>query len=93
MKSNDWGETQDIGDDKWEDFSTPAPINKPEILSPPPPPPTTSTFKSTTTKTTTNTAAWAQDKSSQSKNDWDSDAFFEDVLASSNKPKLKTTRR
>ena len=90
MKSNDWGETQELGDDKWEDFSTATPVTKheaPSIVT------TTSTIKSTTTKTTTNTAAWAQDKPSQSKNDWDSDAFFEDVLTSSNKPKLKTTRR
>ncbi|CAF1072156.1 unnamed protein product [Adineta ricciae] len=92
MKSNDWGETQEIGDDKWEDFSTPAPVNKPEIPSTATTT-TTSTFKSTTTKTTTNTTAWTQDKPSQSKNDWDSDAFFEDVLTSSSKPKLKTTRR
>jgi hypothetical protein len=81
MKSNDWGDTQDIVEDKRENFSSP---------SPPPPQPTTTT---TMTKKPSNaTTSWTQDKPSQAKNDWDSDAFFNDVLSSSTKPKLKTTR-
>ncbi len=88
MKSNDWGDSQDITEDKWEDFSS----------SPPPPPPPPSSQPTTTTTTTTKTssnvtASWTQEKPSQSKNDWDTDAFFNDVLTTSTKPKLKTTRR
>jgi len=49
--------------------------------------------KSTSVSSTT---SWVQEKptpKSQTKNDWDSDAFFDDVLTSATKPKLKTTRR
>ena len=81
MKSNDWGESQEIGADKWEDFSSSA------SSPPPPPPPTTSASKPT------GVVSWTQDKPSPAKNDWDTDAFFNDVLTTSTKPKLKTTRR
>lgn len=88
MKSNDWGDTQQLDEEHWDDFSTPAPAS----VVP------KGTAKTTTTTTTNaNTASsWVQDKpspSSQPKNDWDSDAFFNDVLSTSNKPKLKTSRR
>ncbi|CAF1059745.1 unnamed protein product [Adineta steineri] len=83
MKSNDWGDTQEINDD----FSKPsAPAPSSSSLS----------FQSTTVKSSSaiNAASWSQDKpASQTKNDWDTDAFFNDVLTSSTKPKLKTTRR
>jgi hypothetical protein len=74
MQSNDWGDTQDIADDKWEDFSS-APTESAAVLS------------------TEN--SWIKDKSSSSQvnNDWDTDAFFNDVLSTASKPKLKTTRR
>jgi hypothetical protein len=77
MKSNDWGETQEIADDKWEDFSSPSASSQPVIK-------------------TSNTTPWVQDKpstTSQTKNDWDTDAFFNEVLTSTTKPKLKTSRR
>jgi len=85
MKSNDWGDTQEIGEDKWEDFSSPTSSFQPAVVT-------------TTTKTSSgsNSTTWVQDKpspSSQTKNDWDSDAFFNDVLTTTTKPKLKTTRR
>ncbi|CAF1494022.1 unnamed protein product [Adineta steineri] len=81
MKSNDWGDTQDINDD----FSKPSA----------PAPSSSLSFQSTTVKSSSaiNAASWSQDKpASQTKNDWDTDAFFNDVLTSSTKPKLKTTR-
>ena len=80
MGTNDWGETQESNEDKWEDFSSNS--------SPPP-----STTAPKNTVTSSSASAWVQDKPNQSKNDWDSDAFFNDVLTTSNKPKLKTTRR
>lgn len=80
MKSNDWGDNLEIADDKWEDFSTSS---------------STQQAKPTTT-TASNPSSWAQDKPSpagQVKNDWDTDAFFNDVLTTTTKPKLKTSRR
>ena len=81
MKSNDWGDALEIEDDKWEDFSAP------------------SSSQSATTTTMTKSSSgsnanlWIQDKTTPSNNDWDSDAFFNDVLANAAKPKLKTSRR
>lgn len=77
MGTNDWGDTQEINEDKWEDFSTPS----------------TAPTSAKSTEKSSNAAAWVQEKPAQTKNDWDSDAFFNDVLTTSNKPKLKTTRR
>jgi hypothetical protein len=86
IKSNDWGETQAIDDDKWDDFSA----------SQPPPPPSQKTTTTAKTSIGSSSASWTQEKpasTTQAKNDWDSDAFFNDVLTTSTKPKLKTTRR
>jgi hypothetical protein len=82
MKSNDWGDTQDIGIEKWDNLSSPSPIQPKQTIK--------------STNIVSNTSSWVQDKPSpktQTKNDWDSDAFFDDVLTSTTKPKLKTTRR
>lgn len=81
-------------DDKWDDFSSNT-VTQPK-----------QTIKSTTVSNTTtwvqeksspvNTTSWTQEKpstSNQTKNDWDSDAFFNDVLTTTTKPKLKTSRR
>lgn len=81
MGTNDWGDTQEIIEDKWDDFSSAT---------------SSTTVPQTSTKTTMksfDSTAWVQEKAAPSKNDWDTDAFFNDVLTTSNKPKLKTTRR
>jgi hypothetical protein len=80
MKSNDWGDTQEIEDDKWEDFSNPS---SSQLAAP------------SKSSSGSNASSWVQDKPapSQTKNDWDTDAFFNDVLSTSTKPKQKTTRR
>jgi hypothetical protein len=87
MKSNDWGDTQDIVEEKWDDFSAPS-------LTAAQPKSSTVTAKVTTATKTTPTASWTQEKpaSTPTKNDWDTDAFFNDVMSTSSKPKLKTTR-
>lgn len=82
--SNDWGDSQDIDeDDKWDDFNTPAQMLEPSKAS------------STATKTSSgfNASAWTQDKPAAKANDWDTDAFFDDVISSTSKPKLKANRR
>ncbi len=86
IKTNDWGDTQEISNDKWENFSASSPS------------PSSSQPKQTVnTSTVPNPALWVQDKPSPTsqtpKNDWDSDAFFNDVLTTATKPKLKTSRR
>jgi hypothetical protein len=89
MKSNDWGDTQEVGVNKWEDSSASSSTQSP-------PPRTTTTTTTTKPSSESNAALWTQEKPSptnQTKNDWDSDAFFNDVLTTSTKPKLKTTRR
>ena len=83
LNTDDWGKSQDVIEDKWEDFSTSS----------------ASQIKAKTNNnvtTTPNTASWTQDKppaASQSRNDWDTDAFFNDVLSTASKPKLKMTKR
>lgn len=86
MKSNDWGDTQDIVEEKWDDFAAPSSSASQ---------PKSSTVTPKVPTTTTTTASWAQEKSAPTptKNDWDTDAFFNDVLTTTSKPKLKTTRR
>jgi len=83
MKSNDWGDTQEIEEEKWEDFSSTKPA-------------TTTMATTAKSSSVSNATSWVQDKPStpgQTKNDWDSDAFFNDVLTTATKPKLKTSRR
>lgn len=78
LKSNDWGDTQEIAEETWKEMAPATPVIAPAVVKAP-----------------VNTASWSQEKpaASQGKNDWDSDAFFDNVLTSSSKPKLKGTRR
>ncbi|CAF2594523.1 unnamed protein product [Rotaria sp. Silwood2] len=84
MKSNDWGDTLETEDDKWEDFSAASLSSQ-----------AAKTTTTTQSSSVSNSSLWVQDKpssTSQKKNDWDSDAFFDDVLTTATKPKLKTSR-
>jgi len=86
MNTNDWGDSQDINEEeeeeKWDDFNTPT--QAPVVSS------TTTTTKSSSGY---NASAWAQEKPAAKSNDWDTDAFFDDVISTTAKSKLKTTRR
>ena len=95
MKGNDWGDDNpEIRDEaeeeeeKWEDFAA---TSRPMTNNVKP----SATATTTTMGTKSTGASWAQDKpaaNQSKKNDWDTDAFFNDVLTSSSKPKLKTSR-
>ncbi|CAF1052520.1 unnamed protein product [Rotaria sordida] len=89
IKSNDWGDSLETEDDKWDDFSATTLSSQPAKAT------TTTTTTTTKSSSVSNPSSWAQDKpssTSQKKNDWDSDAFFDDVLTSATKPKPKTSR-
>ncbi|CAF3059034.1 unnamed protein product [Rotaria socialis] len=85
IKSNDWGDTLDIEEDKWEDFSASASSQQAKT--------TTTMTTATKSSAVSNPTTWVQDKpATQAKNDWDTDAFFNDVLTTTTKPRLKTSR-
>lgn len=96
LNTNDWGHTAgiDTHEEKFDEFST-------SSMKPSNPMKTTPMTKTAAKETPsasatvpTNSASWVQEKpsTSQSRNDWDSDAFFNDVLNTASKPKLKTNR-